>query len=96
MPKVPLAEWCVGALLVSFVTTSQAATISLSPSSQYVALGSQISLQLNMDFTDDPTLGGGLDIYYDRSLLSFVSFTFDPALGDDPFFATTAGCAHAG
>ena len=84
MSKVHLAKWCAGALLVSFITTSQAATISLNPLSQDVALGNQVSLQLNMDFTDDPTLGGGLDIFFDNGLLSFVSFTFDPGLGDDP------------
>lgn len=84
MFKISLAKWCAGALLSLFVATSQAATISLNPLSQDVALGSQVSLQLNMNFTDDPTLGGGLDIFYDRSLLSFVSFTFDPGLGDDP------------
>lgn len=83
MSKVHIAKWCAGALLVSFITASQAATISLNPLSQNVALGNQVSLQLNMDFTADPTLGGGVDIFYDSSRLSFVSFTFDPSLGDD-------------
>ena len=83
MSKVNLAKWCAGALLVSFITVSQAATVSLSPLSQNVVLGDPFSLQLNMDFTDDPTLGGGIDIFYDSSLLTFVSFSFNPSLGDD-------------
>lgn len=64
----------------------QATTVSLNPLTQNVALGNQVSLQLNMDFSGDPTLGGGVDILYNSSLLSFVSFTFDPGLGDDPDF----------
>ncbi len=39
-----------------------------------------------MDFSDDPTLGGGLDIFYNSSLLEFVSFVLDPNLGSDPDF----------
>lgn len=65
---------------------AQAATVSLSPLSQSVALGNQVSLQLNMDFGSDPTLGGGVDILYNSSLLSFSSFTFSSGLGDDPAF----------
>ena len=64
----------------------QATTISLNPLSQNVALGNQVSLQLNMDFSGDPTLGGGIDILYNGSLLNFVSFTFNSVLGDDPSF----------
>ena len=64
----------------------QAATISLTPLIQNIALGNQVSLQLNMDFSGDPTLGGGVDILYNNSLLSFASFTFDTSLGDDPSF----------
>jgi hypothetical protein len=64
----------------------QAATVSLNPLVQNVTLGNQVSLQLNMDFTGDPTVGGGVNILYSSSLLSFVSFVFNPGLGDDPFF----------
>lgn len=64
----------------------QAATVSLNPLAQNVALGDLVSLQLNMDFTGDPTLGGGIDILYNGSLLNFVSFTFSSVLGDDPSF----------
>ena len=86
MSHVNFVKWCVGALLLCIITSSHAATITLSPLSQNVVLGNPVSLQLNMDFTGDPTVGGGIDIFYDSSLLSFVSFTFDPGLGDDPGF----------
>ena len=83
MLNVDISKWFAGAVLAVFAAVSQAATISLSPSSQNVALGNPVSLQLNMDFTGDPTLGGGIDIFYDSSLLTFVSFSFNPSLGDD-------------
>lgn len=87
MLKAHFTKWFVGVLLViGSITTSRAATISLIPSNQNVVLGDQVTLQLLMDFTDDPTLAGGLDIFFDSSRLSFVSFAFDPLLGDDPAF----------
>lgn len=83
MLNVDIGKWCAGAVLAVFTAVSQAATVSLSPLSQNVALGNPVSLLLNMDFTGDPTLGGGVDIFYNSSLLSFVSFTFDSGLGDE-------------
>lgn len=80
-----VSHW-VGAFLVISVSFAQAATISLSPTSQNVTQGSQVSLLLNMDFSDDPTSGGGVDIFYDSSRLSFVSFVFSSGLGDDVSF----------
>jgi len=82
LPKLfPIA---IGALLCVLSAAASAVSISLSPLTSSVPLGNQVSLQLNMDFSADPTLGGGVDITFDNSLLSFASFTFDPTLGDDP------------
>ncbi len=41
-----------------------------------------------MDFSDDPTLGGGFDIIFDPSLVSYVpnSYITDPLLLSDPDF----------
>ena len=75
--------WLASVVLGLWATTSQAATVSLSPLNQNVVIGDSISLQLNMDFSDGPTIGGGIDIFYDSSRLSFASFTFSPSLGDD-------------
>lgn len=63
---------------------AQAATVSLTPQSPSVALGDQVILQLNMDFGSDDTLGGGFDVFYNHSLISFTSFTFNSGWGDDP------------
>ena len=83
-PFYMLSRCLLGSLLAAASLSASAASISLSPLTQTVGQGNQVSLQLTMDFTGDPTLGGGIDISYNSSLLSFASFTFDPGLGDDP------------
>lgn len=70
------------AMLLS-CAAAQSASISLSPTTQNATLGDTVALQLSMDFSDDATLGGGLDVFYDDAVLQFVSFTFDAGLGDD-------------
>lgn len=77
-----IAYLMASAMMLSF-GVANSATISLLPMNQNVAFGDTVSLQLTMDFTDDATLGGGLDVFYDDSVLQFVSFTFDAGLGDD-------------
>ena len=70
--------------LIFFSALTNASTISLSlntPGS--IQVGDNVSLDLSMDFTSDPTVGGGVNILF-GSKLEFVSFTFDPGLGDDP------------
>lgn len=62
-----------------------ASTISLIPSSAEVIIPTQIIMDLQMDFSDDPTVGGGLDIFYNDSLVDFVSFVPNLALGDPDF-----------
>ncbi|MDD5034650.1 MAG: hypothetical protein PHE55_07800 [Methylococcaceae bacterium] len=73
-----------------------ATTVYLTPSTQTVTAGSSATLELWMDFRDEPTLGGYLDILFNDSLghnalggaLSFTSFTAaglgDPALARAP------------
>lgn len=58
---------------------SYAGTISLVSVSSSVQLGATADVQLWMDFSADPTLGGGIDITYDPGLLSFNGFSFDSA-----------------
>jgi len=68
---------------------AHAATVSLQPSiGGSVLQGNQFQLEVYMDFTDDPTIGGGFDILYDTSLVSYVSgsFLIDPLLFSDPAF----------
>ncbi len=69
---------CAIALTTATITT-QAATISITPLSMNAQLGDNVSVDIWMDFSDEPTLGGGIDITYNGSVLSFSSFSFDNA-----------------
>jgi hypothetical protein len=62
--------------------------VSLTPITQEVSLGETVLVSVEIQF-DDPTLGGGIDLLFDESVLEFVSFAFDPGLGDDPAFRLT-------
>lgn len=70
--------------------TAQAGFINLSPTSAVsdVNDGDTISFDVVMDFTADPTLGGGFDIAYDESALQLTGFNRfdvgDPVFGSDP------------
>ena len=63
-----------------------APTVFMTPSSQNVQPNGTVTIDLQMDFTEEPTLGGGTDINFDPARLTYVSFTFDPAFDDDPAF----------
>ena len=58
----------------------------LAPVSGSSSLGGQVSVEVHMDFSDDPTLGGGIDIAYDSSILAFSGFSANPGLGGDVSF----------
>lgn len=71
---------CVAIFSLFFMLTFSpvyASTISLSPQDATPQLGASVSIDLLMDFSDNPTLGGGLDVIYDGTALDFLSFTFD-------------------
>lgn len=77
------------AALLGSTCVAQAATLSLQPSvTGPIQAGSEFQLEIFMDFTDDPTIGGGFDLLYDTSLVSYVSgsFLIDPLLFSDPAF----------
>jgi hypothetical protein len=59
-------------------------TMTLLPAVQDVPFLEEVVLELWMDFTAEPTRGGGTDIHYDPDALDYVSFEFDANLGDDP------------
>lgn len=70
-------------------TTANAASISLQlVDSDPVIQGDIFALNIFMDFTDDPTIGGGFDILYDPTLVSYIggSFLVEETLFSDPFF----------
>ncbi len=65
---------------------AQASTISLSlNTAEPIHVGDDVSLDLNMDFRDEATVGGGIDIFFGTNM-QFVSFDYNPGLGDDPAF----------
>ncbi len=66
-------------------TMAQASTISLSlNTAEPIHVGDDVSLDLKMDFTDNPTDGGAIDVFYDASLLELISYTPE-SLGDPAF-----------
>ena len=76
---------CLSALNLS---TARAASIWLDPAVVTASPGDTISFYLTVDFSSDPTLGGGIDIFYDSSLLSYHSFDFGSAtVVIDPAFS---------
>jgi DNA-binding beta-propeller fold protein YncE len=59
-------------------------TMSLVPSVVTVPEADTFTLTLRMDFTSDPTLGGGTDIMWDPAFLALESFTVIP-FGDPEY-----------
>jgi hypothetical protein len=78
------------AVVAAFVGLSgfaEAATISLSPLDQDVVQGDAFGVKLNFDFTGgSAVLGGGIDVFYNSSIIDFVSFTINPAINSDAAF----------
>ena len=86
-----------GALLFA-AGVSHAATVTFGNTSVTAGLNDIITIDLLMDFTDDATLGGGTDIFFNDAVLSFLSFDFssttlvlDPAFGRLPDADVIAG-----
>ena len=63
-------------VLLCSASIVHAATLSFSSASVTANVGDLITLDVLMDFTGDPTVGGGTDIFYDASVLSFQGFDF--------------------
>jgi len=81
-----------------FVATPKSPTsvaIQLVTPTALVSVGEKFSVDVSIDSGNLTTVGGGLNINYDTSLLDFVSFTPNPALvldsafGRDPDITTT-------
>jgi hypothetical protein len=75
-------------LLSIFGNQSFAGSILLEPS---FVPGAPVGLILNfdvkIDFTSDPTMGGGIDIMFNPVVLTYLDFTFNPLFPDDNAFA---------
>lgn len=81
----PFLKLASAAVLMGALGTANAASISLTPDSVDAAVGDTVSLDVIMDFSDVTTIGGGFDIVYDSSALSFVAWNPNPV--GDPSFA---------
>ncbi len=80
-------------ICISSIGTAQASpSISLIASISTVTAGSQATFKLWMDFTGEPTLGGGVDVVFDNffngNQLSFKSYTSE-LLGDPDLINNT-------
>lgn len=71
-----------GAAFYAMSGIAGAATITLMPATQTVTQGDPVTITAHMDFTGEATLGGGFDVFFDPSVLSFVSHTYNASLGD--------------
>lgn len=65
------------AALTMWAIAGTASAVSITPDASGAVLdvGQEITVTIIGDFQDDPTLGGGLDIDWDTSVLSLLSFT---------------------
>ena len=79
---------------LSISSMTQAASVSLSPQVTSVNAGDNIAVDILIDFSDEPTLGGGIDVLYDASLVDYVSFSFNSSFESliDPLMS----CPSAG
>lgn len=74
-----MKSWSFASIITTLAlsTNVNAASISFSSNDISVALGDTFTVSILADFTDDATLGGGLDVFFDDSVLSFQSWSFD-------------------
>ena len=75
-------------VIASVAPVARGGSLSLVPaptSSDTVATGDLVTLEIHMDFTGEPIFGGGFSLLYDATSLGFVSFFRDESLGDPMF-----------
>jgi len=76
--------------------TLSSAAISLVSPSDVVSLNDDIKIDVNIDTNTLSALGGGLNIFYDSTLLDFISFTSNPSLDLDVAFRREPDTATEG
>ena len=74
--------------MISIGSTTYANVISFDDPAQAALVGDVVTFDIEMDFINS-TVGGSFDVFYDSSLLSFISFEFDAAFTAiiDPAFS---------
>jgi len=82
-----------GMCLLATSAANAASIVTLSTATPTVAVGSQISFEVNIDFTGNPILGGGFDVFYtgftDTNQLTYLSYAPANNFGLDPGFGRT-------
>jgi len=78
-PVTKIAKSLIALLLAGVISQGQAGIISIEPVSQTVNLNDPVALAVRMNFNGDPTIGGGIDIWYDSTVLGFTGFAVNPA-----------------
>lgn len=76
-----------GLILSGLSASVSAATITLTPPVSNAGIGETVTVEMFMDFTGTPTLGGGVDLFFDAAGLQFLTWTPEN-LGDPTFLAT--------
>jgi hypothetical protein len=76
--RTSIAASCTLAALL-FCGSASAAGIRFAESALTAVAGETFSVDLLGDFTNDATLGGGLDIGFDGTVIEFLSFDFSTA-----------------
>ncbi len=79
----PILKLVSALVLMGALGTAHANSIFMTPDSVDAAVGDTVTLDVIMDFSDT-TIGGGFDIQYDSSALSFLSWNPN-AVGDPGF-----------
>ena len=88
LPRQNLVKLFAASLFTFTFTAGQAASVYLTPASSTVISPGTTTLELFMDFTGDPTVGGGIDLDL-SSGISVASFTPSAywVAETDPFFS---------
>ncbi len=61
--------------------------VELLPASQVVITGDTVAVDVRVDFSGDPVLGGGMDIVYDDTVLQYEGFEFSAEYSGEPAFS---------
>lgn len=87
MKPTPAWKRCTTLVALAWLPWAAGAqTLTLTALPAAITEGEAFELRLDLDFSADPTLGGGVDLAFDANLLQYTGFVFNPALGDDPSF----------
>ncbi|MEL7448708.1 MAG: choice-of-anchor D domain-containing protein [Pseudomonadota bacterium] len=81
------------AMLAAAARPAGRAAVSRSPAQIWLAppvvetfVGEQLTIEVRMDFSTDPTIGGSFVVNFDPEALRYDGFVFSDDLGDDPAF----------